>query len=166
MTKLESGAVQLKKELHVPGEIIGSAIARVEDKLGSRELTTQISPDLPLIPMDALLIEQVLVNLLDNALKYTPDGSPIEISVGVEKGRLAVTVADRGPGIPEEDLPRLFEKFYRGPQKEHKSGAGLGLSICKGFIDIHGGIITASNRPGGGSTFRFTIPLAEEKLED
>jgi two-component system, OmpR family, sensor histidine kinase KdpD len=165
MTKLEAGAVQLKKELHIPGEIIGSAIARVEERLGARSLTTQIAPDLPLVPMDALLIEQVLVNLLDNALKYTPEGGPIDISAEIRDNRLVVEVADRGPGIPEADLPRLFDKFYRGPQKETKSGAGLGLSICKGIIDIHGGTISAENGPGGGSLFRFTIPLAETKKE-
>ena len=159
MTKLESGAVQLRKELHIPAEIIGSAIARVEERLGSRSLTTQIAPELPLVPMDALLIEQVLVNLLDNALKYTPEGTPIDISAEIKENRLVVEVADRGPGIPEADLPRLFEKFYRGPQKETKSGAGLGLSICKGIIEIHGGTISAENGPGGGSLFRFTLPL-------
>jgi two-component system, OmpR family, sensor histidine kinase KdpD len=159
MTKLESGAIQLKKELHIPGEVIGSAIARVEGKLGGRSLATHIPNDLPLVPMDALLIEQVLVNLLDNTLKYTPEGTPIEITAKAQEGGLVVEVADKGPGMPEEDLPRLFEKFYRGPQKEHKSGAGLGLSICKGIIDIHGGAITAQNRPGGGAVFRFTIPL-------
>jgi two-component system sensor histidine kinase KdpD len=162
MTKLESGAVQLRKELHIPAEIIGSAIARVEGRLGSRSLTTQITPDLPLVPMDALLIEQVLVNLLDNALKYTPDGTPIDISAEIEENQLVVEVADRGPGIPEADLPRLFEKFYRGPQKETKSGAGLGLSICKGIIEIHGGTISAENGPGGGSLFRFTLPLKND----
>ncbi len=164
MTKLESGAVQLRKELHIPAEIIGSAIARVEGRLGSRSLTTQITPELPLVPMDALLIEQVLVNLLDNALKYTPDGTPIDISAEVKENRLVMEVADRGPGIPEADLPRLFEKFYRGPQKETKSGAGLGLSICKGIIEIHGGTISAENGPGGGSLFRFTLPLKSDLM--
>ncbi len=159
MTKLESGAVQLKKELHVPGEIIGSAIARVEDRLGGRALLTHVPPDLPLVPMDALLIEQVLVNLLDNALKYTPEKSSLEITTEVRDGLWRVEVADRGPGLPEADLPRLFDKFYRGPETAHKSGAGLGLSICKGIIEIHGGGITAQNRPGGGAVFRFTIPL-------
>jgi len=116
--------------------------------------------------MDALLIEQVLVNLLDNALKYTHDGTPIDISAGTKDNRLVVEVADRGPGIPEADLPRLFEKFYRGPQKETKSGAGLGLSICKGIIEIHGGTISAENGPEGGALFRFTLPLAETKKDN
>lgn len=163
MTKLESGAIQLKKELHVPGEIIGSAIARIEGRLGNRKLVTHIPADLPLVPMDALLIEQVLVNFLDNAVKYTPEGSPLEISTEVRDQQWVVEVADKGPGVPEGDLPRLFDKFYRGPQKEHRSGAGLGLSICKGIIDIHGGAIEAKNRPGGGAVFRFMIPLETAK---
>jgi two-component system sensor histidine kinase KdpD len=111
--------------------------------------------------MDSLLIEQVVVNLLDNAFKYTPLGQPIDVSVRQEKGHLVVEVTDQGPGLPEEDLGRLFEKFYRGPQNGRTTGAGLGLSICKGFVEIHGGTITAENRPGGGALFRFTIPLAE-----
>ncbi|HEY5040212.1 MAG TPA: sensor histidine kinase KdpD [bacterium] len=164
MTKLESGAIRPNKEPNYPGEVIGSAIARLEEKLKGRKLTTHIPPDLPLVPMDGLLIEQVLVNLLDNALKYTPEGSPLEISASVQKGRLEVEVADQGPGLPAEDLEKLFDKFYRGPQKE-KSGAGLGLSICKGIVQIHGGEITAENRPGGGSLFRFTVPLSGTKKD-
>ncbi len=159
MTKLESGAIRPNKELNHPGEVIGSAIARLEKKLEGRALTTHIPPDLPLVPMDSLLIEQVLVNLLDNSLKYTPPKSPIEISARGGKGQLVVEVADRGPGLPEEDLIHLFDKFYRGPQDGRTSGAGLGLSICKGFIQIHGGTITAQNRPGGGALFRLTLPL-------
>jgi two-component system, OmpR family, sensor histidine kinase KdpD len=159
MTRLESGAIKPHRELHHPGDVIGSAIARIEDKLGNRVLNTEIPQDLPLVPMDGLLVEQVLVNLLDNALKYTPEESPIDISAWVEKKQLRLQVADRGPGVPEEDLPRLFDKFYRGPQKESKSGAGLGLSICKGIVDIHGGTIGAENRAGGGMIFGFSIPL-------
>jgi two-component system sensor histidine kinase KdpD len=160
MTKLEAGAVRLQKELHHPGEVIGSAIARMEEKLKGRTLTTEIPESLPLVPMDPLLIEQVLVNLLDNVVKYTPSDSPVDILVLVDQKELTVEVMDRGPGVPEEDLPRLFEKFYRVPQKDKKNGAGLGLSICKGIIDIHGGKIWAENRAGGGSRFLFTLPLS------
>jgi two-component system sensor histidine kinase KdpD len=166
MTKLESGAVKITKELHVPGEVIGSAIARVEDNLGSRSLKTRIPQDLPLVPMDALLIEQVLVNLLDNVLKYSPEGSPIEITTEARNRQWVVEVSDRGPGVPEGDLLKLFDKFYRGPQTSRRSGAGLGLSICKGFVEIHGGTIEAENRPGGGATFRLTIPLSEAKKDN
>ncbi len=164
MTKLESGAVQLRTEPHPPGEVIGSAIARIEKKLKGRSLNTQIPSDLPLVPMDGLLIEQVLVNLLDNALKYTPKDSPIDVSARIENQKLVVQVEDRGPGVPEDDLPKLFDKFYRGPQREKKSGAGLGLSICKGFVEIHGGNIQAENRPGGGMSFRFLIPLESDQI--
>jgi two-component system sensor histidine kinase KdpD len=113
--------------------------------------------------MDGLLMEQVLVNLLDNALKYTPDQSPIDISAKVDGRDLVVQVEDRGPGVPEEDSERLFDKFYRGSQKSNKSGAGLGLSICKGVIQIHGGVIWARNRTGGGSNFGFSIPLKSKQ---
>jgi two-component system sensor histidine kinase KdpD len=159
MTKLESGSIKPNKELNHPGEVIGSALARLDKKAADRKLTTHIPSDLPLVPMDSLLIEQVLVNLVDNALKYTPKDSPVEISARVQDGFLEVEVADRGPGLPEADLPRLFEKFYRGPEQGRTSGAGLGLSICKGFVQIHGGLIEAKNRPGGGAFFRFQLPL-------
>jgi len=159
MTKLESGAIRPNKEPNHPAEVIGSAIARLEKKLEGRKIITHVPSDLPLVPMDSLLIEQVLVNLLDNALKYTSRESPIEISAIFDKERLAVEVADRGPGLPAEDLEHLFDKFYRGPQHGRTSGAGLGLSICKGFVQIHGGTISAENRPGGGALFRFTVPL-------
>ncbi|HUO58351.1 MAG TPA: ATP-binding protein, partial [bacterium] len=137
----------------------------LEKKLGGRRLTTQIPANLPLVPMDSLLIEQVLVNLLDNSIKYTPPQSPIEISARSEKGQLVVEVADRGPGLPEEDLDHLFDKFYRGPQDGRTAGAGLGLSICKGFVQIHGGTITAQNRPGGGALFHFTLPLGGDSAK-
>jgi len=160
MTKLEAKAVRPKLEAQHPGEVASSALMRVEKKLEGRKLATHLAPDLPLVPMDALLIEQVLVNLLENALKYAPPESPIELSARVEDTHLTLEVADRGPGLPEEDLTRVFEKFYRGPQKEMRGGAGLGLAICKGIVEIHGGNIVAKNRPGGGALFKFTIPLA------
>jgi len=163
MTKLESGTVTLQKESLHPGEVIGSAIARIEKNLNGRTLNIQIPSDLPFVPMDGLLMEQVLVNLLDNALKYTPDQSPIDISAKVDGRDLVVQVEDRGPGVPEEDSERLFDKFYRGSQKSNKSGAGLGLSICKGVIQIHGGVIWARNRTGGGSNFGFSIPLKSKQ---
>jgi two-component system sensor histidine kinase KdpD len=159
MTKLEAKSVRPKLEPQHPGEVASSALMRVEKKLDGRKLTTRLAPDMPLVPMDALLIEQVLVNLLENSLKYAPAESPIELSARTDENGLIVEVADRGPGLPEEDLKKVFEKFYRGPQKEMRGGAGLGLAICKGIVEIHGGNITAENRPGGGALFSFTIPL-------
>lgn len=159
MTQLESGSIKPNQEPNHPAEVIGSALARLDRKSSGRRITTRIPEDLPLVPMDSLLIEQVVVNLVDNALKYTPADSPVEITVGAGKGSLEVEVADRGPGLPGTDLPRLFDKFYRGPEQGRATGSGLGLSICKGFVQIHGGTIEAANRPGGGAVFRFTLPL-------
>lgn len=159
MTKLEAGSVPLHREMHHMGEIIGSAISRLEKKIQGHLLTTQIPPDLPLVPMDGLLMEQVVINLLENALKYAPEKTPIHLSAGVEGDRLAVRVADRGPGLPLEDLNHLFEKFYRGAQREKHSGAGLGLAICKGIVQIHGGTIGAKNLTTGGAVFEVFLPL-------
>lgn len=159
MTRLEAGSVVLHREMHHMGEIIGSAISRLEREIHSHPITTRIASDLPLAPMDGLLMEQVILNLLDNALKYTPENCPILLSAGVEDGRLAVRVADEGPGLRPEDLNRLFEKFYRGAQKGKKGGAGLGLAICKGIVQIHGGTIEAKNRLTGGAVFEIFLPL-------
>lgn len=159
LTKLESGTVTLRKELVPIEEIIGGALTRLERRLAGRPVETNIPQTLPMVPMDALLMEQVFVNLLDNALKYTPAGSALSIVASQEPGLLVVEVSDRGPGLPGEDPERLFEKFYRG-QQAGREGFGLGLTICRGIIETHGGTMTAANRPGGGAVFRFTLPLA------
>jgi two-component system sensor histidine kinase KdpD len=162
MTRLEAGAIEPKKEPNDPLDIVGSAVGRVRQRMGKRKVEMKVPSDLPLVSMDGLLIGQVLINLLDNAVKYTPEGSPIEISSWITENQWTVQVADRGPGVPEKDLSHLFDKFYRGPQKETKSGAGLGLAICKGIVDIHGGTLTAENRPEGGMLFQLTLPLETE----
>ena len=104
-------------------------------------------------------MEQVIVNLLENALKYTPERTPIHISVWIDANRMGVRVSDKGPGIPLEDFNHLFEKFYRGAQSVKKGGAGLGLAICKGIVQIHGGTIRAANQTTGGAVFEFYLPL-------
>jgi two-component system sensor histidine kinase KdpD len=109
--------------------------------------------------MDAVLVEQVLINLLDNALKYTPPGSPITVQVTSPDRVMIVEVADRGPGLPRGQEERVFEKFYRGAPEAGR-GAGLGLAICKAIIDAHGGRIWAHNLPEGGVAFFFTLPRA------
>ncbi len=159
LTKLESGTLQVHKDDALPiEEPLSSALARVEKHLADRPVSTQIVPDLPMIPMDATLIEQVLMNLLDNALKYTPAGSPIDIRAFLEDHAVVVEVADRGPGLPGDDPDQLFEKFYRGDQ-QGREGFGLGLTICRGIIKAHGGEIHAQQRPGGGARFWFTLPV-------
>jgi two-component system sensor histidine kinase KdpD len=161
MTRLESGSIHLGKELHHLEEIVGSALTRLEPRLDGRPVTTDVAADLPMVPLDALLIEQVLVNLVENALKYTPAGSPIEIAAEVDRQQMTVTVCDRGPGIPMSDLDHLFDKFYRGRANGQQGGAGLGLAICKAVVAAHGGRIVAGNRTGGGAIFEFSLPLAD-----
>jgi two-component system, OmpR family, sensor histidine kinase KdpD len=158
MTRLESGAVQLRKELHPPEEVIGAALGRLGRALADRRVTTNVPPDLPLVPMDDVLIEQVLLNLLDNAVKYTPAGSPIEIIATATDQNLTIEVADHGPGLPPGEEEKIFEKFYRA-NRGGATGAGLGLAICRGIVQAHGGRVWAQNLPGGGVAFLFTLPL-------
>lgn len=157
MTRLESGGLRVRREWVPLEEIIGSALTRLESRLGGRAVTTRLAEGMPLLSVDPLLIEQVLVNLLENAAKYTPAGSPIEVGARWDDAMVTIEVADRGLGLPEEALGKVFEKFYRGPHVGI-GGVGLGLSICKGMVEAHGGSIEVFNREGGGAVFRLTLP--------
>ena len=159
MTRLEAGALRVEKEWLPLEEVIGAALVRIEDRLGRRVVSTQLPSDSALVLLDGVLIEQVLINLLDNTLKYTPLDSPIDISAEITKDSLRVEVADRGPGIPTGDLERIFDKFYRAAATG-SPGVGLGLSICRGIVEAHGGRMWAENRPGGGALFRFMLPMS------
>ncbi len=166
MTRLEAGTVQVHKEWQLIEEVIGVALARLEKQLADRQVHTDLPSDLPPAPFDAALIEQVLINLLENALKYTPPGSAIDIAAHVAGPELVVAVGDQGSGLPSGDLERIFEKFYRGKRYRAEAsgserGTGLGLTICRGIIQAHGGRIWAENRPEGGAIFRFSLPLGE-----
>jgi two-component system sensor histidine kinase KdpD len=132
--------LKLKLEWCDVGDVIGVAAQRVEECLLHRPLNIDVPPDLPLMQMDFVLMEQVLVNLLDNACTYTPPGAPIAISVQVKRDKLLLTVMDGGKGIPDDDLERIFDKFYRLPGTA-TGGTGLGLSICRGLVEAHGGTI-------------------------
>jgi len=156
MTRLESGAVQVNREWQSLEEIVGAVANRMAGQFRDHPLTIKLPSDLPLIPCDGLLIEQVLGNLLENAVKYTPDGEAITVSAAAEEQEVAVTVADRGGGIPPEEVGRIFEKFVSG--RHIGGGAGLGLAICRGIIAAHGGRIWGKNRPEGGAEFTFTLP--------
>ncbi|HZY43297.1 MAG TPA: sensor histidine kinase KdpD [Anaerolineae bacterium] len=158
MTRLESGAIKLQKEWQPLEEVIGVVLARLADQLKDRSVSTHLPIDLPLVPLDGVLIEQVLLNLLENAIKYTPAGSPIDLSAWADHDQVTIEIADRGPGLPVGEEQRIFEKFYRA-QKPETHGVGLGLTICRGIVEAHGGRIWAENRSGGGTTFRFTLPL-------
>jgi len=160
MTRLESGALQLRRELHPLEEVVGAALGQFGKRLSGRRITTQLPSDLPLVPMDDVLIEQVFINLLDNALKYTPPDSPISIIATADDRTVRVEVGDHGPGLPRGQEHRIFEKFYRGPSSSGR-GAGLGLAICQGIIRAHGGRIWAQNLPEGGVAFLFTLPITD-----
>jgi len=160
MTRLEAGALKLKRESCDVQDLVGCALSALDRRIGSRKIVTGIPADLPMVRMDMALMTQVLVNLVDNALKYAPFESSIEIAARVESGRLIIEVADGGPGVPEADLRRIFDKFYRIPIPERAGGTGLGLSICKGIVEAHGGKIKAENRAGGGLRVVVSLPLA------
>jgi two-component system sensor histidine kinase KdpD len=160
MTRLEAGALTLRLEPGDVQDLIGTSLEQVDDRLSGRAVTLEVPADLPLVPMDFALMTRVLVNLLDNALKYSPAGSPLEVKARVSEGGLEIQVADRGLGIPPEDLVHVFDKFYRVQRPENVSGTGLGLSISKGIVEAHRGTIRAEKRDGGGTCLIVTLPLS------
>jgi two-component system, OmpR family, sensor histidine kinase KdpD len=154
--------VHLNKEWHPLDEIVGAALSRLEERLRNYTVRTAFPPDLPMAQIDGVLLEQVLINLIENATKYAPVGSVIDVSASAGDHEVIVEVADRGQGIPVGEELRIFDKFYRAkPTRE--GGVGLGLTICRGIVEAHGGRIWAENRSGGGAVFRFAIPLPEEQ---
>jgi two-component system sensor histidine kinase KdpD len=156
MTRIEAGALRTSQELCDIQEVISAAL----DRLGSRLEGRQVTVDAPplLAPMDFVLMLQVLANLLDNALKYSPPAAPIEIRAQVSGSRLEIAVLDRGGGVPSDDLSRIFDKFYRVHRPEGVGGTGLGLAICKGIVEAHRGRIWAENRAGGGLIVSVSLP--------
>jgi two-component system sensor histidine kinase KdpD len=159
MTRLEAGAMRIAKEPCELQDVVGSALTQMEEPLAGRKVSVSIPDELPLVPMDFVLMDQVFVNLLDNAVKYSPSGAPIEVSARRDGNNVVAEVADRGVGIPAEDLARVFDKFYRVQRPEMVGGTGLGLSICRGIVEAHGGAIEARPRPGGGTVVAVTLPL-------
>ena len=159
MTRLEAGELKITKTPGDVQDLVGCALAALDRRLEGREVAVTIADNLPFVAMDMVLMNQVLINLLDNALKYTPAGSSIELTAHVRDSHLVMEVLDRGPGIPERDLGRVFDKFYRLPVPEGSRGTGLGLSICKGIVEAHGGSIRAENRHDGGLRMVIRIPL-------
>jgi two-component system sensor histidine kinase KdpD len=161
MMRIEAGAVQLKKDWHPLDEIVGAALSRLEERLRNHRVKTTFPQDLPMVQIDGVLLEQVMMNLLENAAKYAPTGSVVELSASAGDREVVVEVADRGQGIPPGEEARIFDKFYRA-KPAVEGGVGLGLTICRGIIEAHGGRIWAENRTGGGAVFRFAIPLSED----
>jgi two-component system sensor histidine kinase KdpD len=165
MSRIEGGALKPEKEWYPIDELIHDVLGHMRPLLQGRNVQTRLPGDLPPVELDYLQIDQVLANLIENAVRYTPVESPIEISAWIDRGQMVISVADRGPGIPPADLQRIFDKFYRVQRAEsyvsHIAGSGLGLAVCKGLVEAHGGHIWAENREGGGAIFRFTLPISK-----
>jgi two-component system sensor histidine kinase KdpD len=162
LTRLESGALRARKEWHSVEEVVGAALTRLEPELANQRVELALAQDLPLVPLDDVLIEQALFNLIDNAIKYSPADGAIEISAAVADGRLRLEVADRGPGLPPGQEAQIFEKFHRGETHGERRGVGLGLTICRGIVEAHRGRIAARNRAGGGAVLTMELPLEGE----
>jgi two-component system sensor histidine kinase KdpD len=166
MTRLEGGAIALERDWHALGEIAGSVLGRLRERLAAHPVTVELPRDLPLVRVDATLIEQVLANLLENAVNYTPPGTALRLAAELGERELTVSVEDAGPGLPPGDPERLFAKFQRGTAEGAVGGVGLGLAICRAVVGLHGGRSWAERRPptkegatSGGAAFRFTLPL-------
>jgi two-component system sensor histidine kinase KdpD len=160
MSRIESGAQPPTRSSQDIGELVANVVNRMAPRLAAHPITIDIPADLPAVQINYTQIDQVLTNLLENAVKYTPADTPIAIEAGVERDTMRIEVRDHGPGIPAGLSTRIFEKFVRvaGPER-HADGMGLGLAICKGMIDMHQGRIWAENLPDGGARFIFTLPL-------
>jgi two-component system, OmpR family, sensor histidine kinase KdpD len=159
MARIESGEVTLNLQWQPLEEVVGAALDAARSMLHGHHVAVQLPRDLPLVKFDAVLIERVLVNLLENVSKYTPPGSTVTLSAQVAGDRLNVSVADDGPGLPIGREEAVFQKFTRGERESSTPGVGLGLAICRAIVESHQGKITASQRPGGGAIFTFTLPL-------
>ena len=159
MTRLEAGVVQIHPELCDVQDVIGSALEQLDARLAERAIQIDAPPELPLVSIDFVLISRVLVNILDNALKYSPAGTPIDIHAHVAGHYLEIAVADQGGGIQPEDLTRIFDKFYRVQRPDNVTGTGLGLSISKGIVEAHGGFMAAENNQTGGTTITIALPV-------
>jgi two-component system sensor histidine kinase KdpD len=157
-TRLESGRLKPRAEWCDASDLVHVCVKETRKELSRHNVVVEVAPGLPLARMDYVLMQQALTNLLGNAANHTPPGTPVEVSARVADGVLLLAVADRGPGLPEAAIPRLFDKFYRGPAAP-TGGTGLGLSLVKGFVEAQGGRVTAENRAGGGAVFTISLPL-------
>jgi len=159
MAKLQSGAVQLNRQWQPLEEVVGSALAASASALGAHRIRTALPAGLPLVEFDAVLIERVLCNLVENAAKYTPAGSCITVGSRVQGTEMVVSVSDDGPGLPPGREEVLFEKFVRGERESATPGVGLGLAICRAIVEAHHGKIHAEAQGERGARFVFTLPL-------
>lgn len=160
MTRLEAGGVVARRDWHSAEEVVGCAMRRVEPLFTRRKVSIAVDGSMPLVSIDASLVEQMLVNLLENAAKHSPEASPVDVDIRLEGARLRVSVADRGPGVPTSERERVFRKFERGADVGARQGAGIGLAICRAVAQLHGGDIAVRDREGGGAEFVALLPCA------
>ena len=161
MTRLEAGALRVRKEWHSLEEVVGAVLVRTEAQADGR-VTFQSARPLPLVPLDDVLYAQAVTNLVENALRHTPPGSPVEIHASLTDSVLRLEVRDRGPGLPAGGEEQVFQKFWRGTGTGDRAGAGLGLTIARGIAEAHGGRLRAASRTGGGAVFQLEVPVAGE----
>jgi len=166
MARIESGEVTLNLQWQPLEEVVGAALDATRVMLKSHHVEVRLARELPLVRFDALLIERVLVNLLENASKYTPAGSQVILSAEAAGEELTVSVSDNGPGLPVGREEAVFQKFTRGNRESATPGVGLGLAICRAIVEAHHGKIVGTNRAGGGVTFSFTLPLGRPPVAE
>ncbi|MBO0781319.1 MAG: hypothetical protein J2P37_21070, partial [Ktedonobacteraceae bacterium] len=165
MSRIEDGAIKPEKEWYQITALVQDVLDRLRSLLQNRSIHLHLPTDIPPIALDYLHIDQVLTNLIENAIRYTPPASPIEVTVQHQGNEVCMSVADRGPGIPEDEMEHIFDKFYRVLSNKHRlpadspAGSGLGLAVCKGLVEAHGGHIWAEAREGGGMVFRVVLPV-------
>jgi two-component system sensor histidine kinase KdpD len=166
LTRLSEGPVTLRRDWIAFEELVGVTLARLRDLLAQHPVTLHIADDLPLVPGDEVLLEQLVSNLLENAAKHTPPGTSVEISAAVVSTQLVISVRDHGPGFANGEEARIFAKFHQGQTERAQSGFGLGLAICKAIVEAHAGLISARNASGGGAEFTVTLPLRTNEVEN
>ena len=158
LARFQAGAFKVNLQWHVLDEVVGAALASAKRSLAGREVKLALPADTPLVQLDAVLIEQVLVNLLENAAKYTPAASVVTVAAETGTGEMTISVSDNGPGLRPGEEEHVFEKFYRGSPESATGGVGLGLAICRSIVEAHGGKIRAGRSAAGGARFSFTLP--------
>ncbi|HTR34806.1 MAG TPA: ATP-binding protein [Bryobacteraceae bacterium] len=166
MARIEAGRVRLRRDSYSVSDLVESVLNKMRPSIEERTVQVRIAPEIPAVWVDSELIEVALRQLVDNALKYSPADAPVLIGAEFTDGRVIVRVADHGPGIPEQEQTRIFEKFYRAEASRQIPGAGLGLVIAREIIHAHGGEIWVESKVGEGSIFRFSLPASAERQQD
>ncbi len=166
LARIEGGKFQLNRGVHFPSSLISAALKQMKSLTDGREIEVSVVHDLPLVWVDAELIQIVITHLIDNALKYSPQDTPIEIGARTDDSSVLIYVKDRGAGIAEDEQSRIFEKFYRGTNERHLKGTGMGLAIAREIVSAHGGEISVTSRPGEGSQFWFSLPIAKRSAAE